>query len=190
MIAAPSRSGLPSGAASTGRIADATRLSFEPVFDAVFSNAALHWVTEPTPAIAGVWNALKPGGRFVAELGGAGNVSSIRHAFTQVLGHRGVDAQALDPWYLPTPRAYGSLLEAQGFRVDVNIVFPRPMPLPSDIRCWLEIFAQPFLAGVPESDRPSLIEEVRTLLQPDLLSEAGVWIVDYVRLRVAARKPA
>ena len=171
------------------RIADASNLRFDSIFDAVFSNAALHWIPDPKPVIDGVWTALKPGGRFVAEFGGTGCVASIRDAFGHALGARGIDAQSLDPWYFPTAEEYGARLTAQGFHVDTSILFPRPTPLPSDIRSWLGIFAQPFLSGVPEEDRPSLIDEVRTLLKPQLLTSEGVWVVDYVRLRVAATKP-
>src|SRR5579862_4266048 len=58
-------------------VMDGTKLAFENEFDAVFSNAALHWMRDPDAVIAGVWRALKPGGRFVAECGGAGNVETI-----------------------------------------------------------------------------------------------------------------
>ena len=54
---------------------------------------------------------------------------------------------------------------------------------------WLGIFAQPFLSGVAESDRPRLAAEVRELLEPRLLNAEGTWVVDYVRLRTAAVKP-
>jgi hypothetical protein len=139
--------------------------------------------------IANAWNALRPGGRFVAELGGAGCVATIREALVSELSGRGIDAQRLDPWYFPTPAEYGAHLESQGFRVDLNILFPRPTPLPSDMRSWLEIFAQPYLGSVVESDRQSLIDAIRTRLEPQLLNADDVWVVDYVRLRVAATKP-
>ena len=171
------------------RIADASELNIDGLFDGVFSNAALHWIKDPRPVIANVWNALRPGGRFVAELGGAGCVATIREALVSELSGRGIDAQRLDPWYFPTSAEYGAHLESQGFRVDLNILFPRPTPLPSDMRNWLEIFAQPCLGSVVESDRQSLIAAVRTRLEPQLLNADGVWVVDYVRLRVAATKP-
>ena len=170
------------------RIADASELSIDGLFDGVFSNAALHWIKNPGPVIANVWNALKPGGRFVAEFGGAGCVATIREALVLELSGRGIDAQGLDPWYFPTPAEYGACLESQGFRVDLNIIFPRPTPLPSDIRCWLALFAQPYLGSVAESERQSLVEAVRTRLEPRLLNADGLWVVDYVRLRVAATK--
>lgn len=171
------------------RIIDATHLEFDGVFDAVFSNAALHWMPDADGVIAGIWTALKPGGRFVAEMGGAGCVLSIREAFRLALGQRGVDSHELDPWYFPTAEEYAARLEARGFSVDSISLFPRPTPLPSDIRSWLQIFAQPFLHGVEEKDRSVLLEEVRTLLEPRLLNAEGVWVVDYVRLRLAATRP-
>jgi SAM-dependent methyltransferase len=159
------------------------------LFDAVFSNSALHWISDADSVITGVWTALKPGGRFVAELGGAGCVLSIREAFQLVLGRRGVDARTLDPWYFPTAAEYTARLETRGFTVNSVSLFPRPTPLPSDVRSWLRIFAQPFLDGVEESERSLLVEEVRTELEPRLLNAQGVWVVDYVRLRLAATKP-
>ena len=171
------------------RIVDATQLQFDSVFDAVFSNAALHWISDADSVITGVWTALKPGGRFVAEFGGAGCVLSIREAFQAVLGRRGVDARTLDPWYFPTAAEYTARLETRGFTVNSVSLFPRPTPLPSDVRSWLRIFAQPFLDGVEESERALLVEEVRTELEPRLLNAEGVWVVDYVRLRLAATKP-
>jgi len=171
------------------RVEDASTLSVDGLFDAVFSNAALHWIKDPQPVIVNVWNALRPGGRFVAEFGGAGCVATIREALAVELSERGVDAKHLDPWYFPTTEDYGARLESQGFRVDSNILFPRPTPLPSDVRIWLEIFAQPYLNSVVEPDRMSLIEAVRTRLEPQLRHAKGAWVVDYVRLRVAATRP-
>ena len=172
------------------RIADVSELSLDGLFDGVFSDAALHWTKDPQPVIANVWNALRPGGRFVAEFGGAGCVATIREALASELSGRGIDVHSLDPWYFPTPEEYGARLESQGLRVDLNILFPRPTPLPSDIRSWLEIFAQSYIRRVAEPDRPSLIDAVRTRLEPQLLNVDGVWVVDYVRLRVAATKPS
>ena len=91
------------------RIADASNLSVDGVFDAVFSNAALHWVKDPQPVIVNVWNALRPGGRFVAELGGAGCVASIREALATELSERGIDAKTLDPWCFPNTEEYGTV---------------------------------------------------------------------------------
>ena len=99
------------------RIGDASNLNIDGHFDAVFSNAALHWIKDPQPVIANVWNVLRPGGRFVAELGGAGCVAKVREALTSALSERDVDATSLDPWYFPTAEEYGDHLESQGFRL-------------------------------------------------------------------------
>jgi trans-aconitate methyltransferase len=170
------------------RILDATDLVFDQEFDAVFSNAVLHWIPDADGVIARVWNALKPGGRFVAEFGGADCVASIRAAFTEALGRRGVDAASLAPWYFPTADAYRDRLESRGFRVDLISIFPRPTPLPTDIASWLRIFAQPFLAGVASDDQAALVDEVRGLLEPTLRNNEGTWVVDYVRVRTAATR--
>ena len=170
------------------RVADAAALGFDDEFDAVFSNAVLHWIKDADAVLHGVHRALRQGGRFVAEMGGAGCVDSIRAALQTALARRGVDAASLDPWYFPTADDYRARLEAHGFAVDLLTLFPRPTPLPSDVTSWLDIFAQPFLAGVTPGERPALRDEVRTLLEPRLRNADGTWVVDYVRLRMAATK--
>ena len=170
------------------RIIDATVLPFDQEFDAVFSNAVLHWIQDAKAVIDGVWRALKPNGRFVAEFGGAGNVESFREAFHSALNARDIDSSAADPWYFPTTKQYQALLEAHGFSVRSIKLFPRPTPLPGDITHWLELFAQPFLKTVNAADRPTLIQELRTQLKSKLQGSDGIWIVDYVRLRFVATR--
>jgi len=114
------------------RVADATALAFDAEFEAVFSNAVLHWIRDPDAALAAIRDALAPGGRLVAEFGGHGCVASIRTAFGEGLARRGIDADALNPWYFPTAEEYRDRLEANGFKVDSIRLFPRPTPLPSD----------------------------------------------------------
>ena len=172
------------------RVADITALDFDGEFDAVFSNAALHWVTRPDTALAGIRRALAPGGRLVAELGGWGCVAAVRGALAIALGRRGIDAEACDPWYFPTAAEYRARLEAHGFAVDSIRLFPRATRLPSDLTDWLQTFAQTFLAAVPAGDRPAVCAEVRRRLEPRLRGGDGVWAVDYVRLRVAATTTA
>ena len=138
--------------------------------------------------IASVHRALKPGGRFVAEFGGAGCVETVRTALIAAADRRGLDGAALDPWFFPTEAAYRALLEAHGFTVRAMALFPRPTPLPGDITDWLETFAQPFLGAVPEHDRGAFIQDVRSAVQPALFDPAGGWTADYVRLRFAAER--
>lgn len=171
------------------RIIDARELEFQTEFDAVFSNAVLHWVRDAEGVIAGVWRALRPGGRFVGEFGGHGNVASIRETVADALAARDIDITTVDPWYFPTADQYQSRLESGGFSVDSSQLFPRPTPLPGDVTDWLQLFAQPFLAAVPNDERPALLEEVRATLAPRIRNAVGVWVVDYVRLRFAATRP-
>ncbi len=97
---------------------DGQNLQFEAEFDAVLTNAALHWMKQPDAVIQGVRQALKPGGCFVGEFGGRGNVSAIETALYTVLKQRGIDAEPLNPWYFPTVEDYQSRLEANGFGVN------------------------------------------------------------------------
>ena len=170
------------------RVADVTALGFDGEFDAVFSNAVLHWIREPDAALAAIHRALAPGGRLVAEMGGHGCVASIRTAFGEVLARRGIDAERLNPWYFPTAEEYRERLDVNAFDVDSIRLFPRPTPLPSDVTEWLKTFAQPYLAGVPDNERPAVLREMRERLDPLLRTPDGGWSADYVRLRFAATR--
>jgi trans-aconitate methyltransferase len=167
----------------------AETLPFKAEFDAVFSNAVLHWIPDAAAVIASVHRALKPGGRFVAEFGGAGCVQTVRLALIDAANRRGLDGAALDPWFFPSEAAYRALLEAYGFTVPTLMLFPRPTPLPGDITDWLETFAQPFLGAVAPAQRRAFIQDVRAAVQPTLFDPARGWTADYVRLRFSAEKP-
>jgi trans-aconitate methyltransferase len=158
-------------------------------FDAVFSNAALHWMKRADEVLAGVYSVLRPGGRFVAEMGGHACVQKIRTALVRALERRGVDGEACVPWYFPTPGDYATRLERAGFRVDSIALFPRPTPLPGDVVRWLETFAQAFTAALPAADQAAYLEEVRRDLEPKLRDASGAWFADYTRLRFHATKP-
>lgn len=171
------------------RVTDAESLDFIEEFDAVFSNAALHWGKQPQKVIEGVWRALRPGGRFVGEFGAHGNVKTICGAIADALRDRGFDFAQQNPWYFPTAQEYRNHLEAVGFRISLIRAFERRTPLPGDILGWLETFAQCFLAPLPLADRHEFLEDVRDALRPHLQDSDGIWFADYVRLRFAATKP-
>jgi SAM-dependent methyltransferase len=170
-------------------VADAARLGFAAAFDAVFSNATLHWVKDADAAIAGVYRALRPGGRFAAELGGEGCVARIRGGLAASLAARGIDAAALDPWYFPPLAEYRRRLEAAGFAVESIEHVERPTPLPGDVRGWLETFAGAFTAALAPGEREAFLAEVEERLRPELCDAGGVWTADYTRLRFRARRP-
>jgi trans-aconitate methyltransferase len=171
------------------RVQSGETLTFSGEFDAVFSNAALHWMQRADAVIDGVWQALVPGGRFVGEFGGFGCVETIKRALVQALDRRGLDGTSAVPWYFPDTKEYGGRLEAKGFRVDSIVLVDRPTPLPGDVLGWLETFAESFTAQVPIRERPGFLEEVRRDLEPRLRRPDGVWVADYVRLRFKATKP-
>ena len=173
------------------RVGDGRRLAFEQEFDAVFSNAALHWMGEPAPVVAGVFRALKPGGRFVGEFGGHGNIAAIRVAVRAVLVARGYRVPSVEENYYPTAAEYRDALQAGGFTVDSCAIVPRPTPIASGMSAWLQTFRGGFIdaAGVPPEKRQQVIEDTRAMLRPILADASGNWTADYVRLRFAARKP-
>lgn len=176
-------------AAARARGIDARRgrgeaLDFVGAFDAVFSNAALHWMPDLGSVFAGIARALRPGGRLVAEMGGAGNIATVRAALEAALGKRGLDSPR--PWVFPEPETVAALLVRHGFAVDSLERIERPTPIPGALSAWLETFAGAHIAAVPAADRARFVEEVRAALRPALHCERG-WVLDYVRLRFAAR---
>jgi SAM-dependent methyltransferase len=168
------------------RVMDGQNLTFSGEFDAVFSNAALHWMRDQQAVLAGAYRALKPGGRFVAEMGGHNNTAAIIVALSAVLARRELDAHRLNPWYFPSAEAYRKKLEQARFTVEEIAIIPRPTTLPTGIEAWLDAFAEDFLGPLPQPDRSRARAEVADLLRPVLMDEAGTWIADYVRLRFRA----
>ena len=170
--------------------ADAANFSFDSPFDAVFSNAALHWILTPEKVIACVWNVLRPGGRFVAEMGGKGNVQAIADAVhgTLAAGDYPIPAKR---WYFPTIGEYAALLEAQGFRATYMIHFDRPTLLEGEdaIGNYIRMYLPETLEGVPEAEQPAFIGHVEDGLRPTLYYDDR-WHADYVRLRFAAARPS
>jgi trans-aconitate methyltransferase len=169
---------------------DGAGLQFNCEFDAVFSNAALHWMkSDPDAVIAGVARALKPSGRFVAEMGGHGCIAAITIAIVAVMARYGIDVRPVIPWYFPTVDDYRARLERCGFVVDYIELIPRPTPLPTNMAGWLEVFAASFFARLPAEQRVAARDEVIELLQLVLCDEQGRWTGDYIRLRFAAHLP-
>src|SRR6266576_697859 len=156
-------------------------LALKRRFAAVFTNAALHWMKQPEMVVQGVANCLKPGGRFVGEFGGKGNVETIRAALHAGLRRRGINPTQVDPWYYPSADEYAHLLEQFGFAVEYIELIPRPTKLPGDILAWLGMFAQLFTNSLSEAKRESFLGEMRSELEPTLMNAAGHWFADYVR---------
>lgn len=172
-------------------LGDATQLKYTAYFDAVFSNAVLHWVTNQERATVSIYEALKLGGRFVVEFGSKGNVRTIATAILNALATAGYASDPLqNRWYFPTLGEYSTLLEKSGFEVTFAAVFDRPTSLEDGeqgLRNWLHMFASPFFEQVPPEKLPALITAIEEQLRPHLFQEE-VWYADYRRLRVVAVK--
>ncbi|GAB6929325.1 class I SAM-dependent methyltransferase [Paenibacillus sp. JCM 10914] len=160
-------------------------------YDAVFSNAALHWMRNAEGVIRSVHAALKPGGRLVAEFGGKGNVEGIYHAIRLVLlDSHGIDAATRNPWYYPSIGEYASLLEAHGFRVRMAYHFDRPTRLSGGadgIRIWLLHFGDHFFDGFTEQQKEDAINSISDITKSTLWNEDSYY-ADYKRLRIVAEK--
>lgn len=172
-------------------VADARNFQVEQLFDAVFSNAVLHWIKEADAAIDCIEKALKPGGRFVAEFGGKGNVGAIVGAILSVLSEIGCQSPAsLNPWYFPSVGEYAGLLEKQGFEVGYAVLFDRQTLLEggdAGMLNWIEMFAGCFFSGLSEEVRSHAIQQVERRLRSTLYRD-GTWMADYRRIRVVAVK--
>jgi trans-aconitate methyltransferase len=175
--------------------ADARRFAFAQPFDAVFSNAVLHWILEAESVVECVASALKPGGRFVAEFGGHGNIQAIRGALHTALEEIGrPEGRLWNILFFPTDSEYAALLERYGFAVESIRLFDRPTRLEEGergMRGWLGMFERGTLERLSEPEREAALTSVERQLRPHLHREAAegpYWIADYVRLRVVARR--
>jgi trans-aconitate methyltransferase len=172
-------------------IADARELGFREEFDAVFSNAVLHWIHEPERALQGIWKALRPGGRFVAEFGGKGNIRAMVAAFDQAMMELGAAKPGeVRPWYYPSVGEYATLAERAGFEVRFITLFDRPTKLsdgPAGLRNWITMFSGDYLAKAGAARQEEFFRTVEDLLRPKFFRD-GDWWADYRRLRLVAFK--
>ena len=166
------------------RVADGANFTVERSFDAVFSNAALHWIHPPAAAVKCIYKALKPGGRFVAEFGGKGNVQQIIEAIARTLVRPDYNL-----WYFPSIGEYSTLLEQQGFQVNYAVLFPRPTKLEgkNGLANWLKMFAKDRFDMVSHASQATLIEGIESELRPSLYRD-GHWWADYYRIRIIATR--
>lgn len=174
------------------QVLDARKLPFHAEFDAVFSNAVLHWIPEPEKVIAGMAQALKPGGRFVAEFGGKGNLQKLIAGFHRAFSALKIrEPEGLTPWFYPSIAEYASLLEIRGLEVRQASLFDRPTKLedgPRGLETWVRQFRHTYLEKMGEPSAQRWIEEVERQCRPHLFKN-GSWELDYRRLRIAAWKP-
>jgi len=169
-------------------VGDGESFRVEEPFDAVFSNAALHWMKQADRVAESVALALRPGGRFVAEFGGQGNVAAIADAVRAALAACGIDAGPRDPWYFPSVGEYANLLERHGFRVEFAALFDRPTPLAdgeAGLATWLDTFGQLYFAGMSPEEKAHAYALAEERARPVLFRD-GIWVADYVRIRIKA----
>jgi trans-aconitate methyltransferase len=170
------------------RLADARHLDFNAEFDAVFSNAVLHWIVPPEAAAGCLFRALRPGGRLVCELGGHGNVAGLLAAIDAAARSVGLDAPAHHNYY-PTIAEYAGVLEDAGFEVTSAALFDRPTPLegPDGLLNWARMFRAPVLEAIPAARHDDFATALATHARPTLWRDQ--WVADYRRLRIVARRP-
>ncbi|HXR32318.1 MAG TPA: methyltransferase domain-containing protein [Verrucomicrobiae bacterium] len=170
-------------------VMDAREISLGETFDAVFSNATLHWIKEPERVIRGIVKVLKPGGRFVAEFGGKGNVAWLMAAAECAWNKLRPGTPLESPWFYPSVAEYAGLLERHGLEVTYALLFDRPTPLEDGergLRTWLEMFGGSLTGKLPMEERERLVEEIERQAHGKLFKD-GQWVMDYRRLRIVAR---
>lgn len=172
-------------------VADARHMHFDRQFDAVFSNAVLHWIVEPELVVRSVAKVLAPGGRFVAEFGGKGNVRRLIDAIDRAYEKFGIERGLEDNvWYYPSVAEYSSLLEGGGLEVRDAKLFDRPTRLQDGekgLEAWLHMFAKFVLDRSPAERQVEFLREIEKQARPELFVN-GNWELDYRRLRIAAWK--
>ena len=170
------------------QLADAHAFSFEQQFDGIFSNAALHWISDPAKVARCISGALKANGRMAVEFGGQDNVrflaQAIETASQEFLGER-----LPHPWYFPSIAAFGTVLEQHGMEVTQAAMIDRPTPLEGadGLRNWVRMFGQHWLTQIPAEQHDVFLERVETIARPNLFRDSR-WFADYRRIRVQARK--
>jgi len=166
--------------------------SLEGSYDAVFTNAALHWCKrDPAGVVRSAKSALRKGGRFVGEMGGLLNVIGVRSAIHHVLKARGIDAKKLDPWFFPSVAEYQHILESGGFQVNHISLSPRITPLPGPLTDWMRTFTRSGILGdMTDEEAEEVMKEAQDICEVDMRDEAGNWHLMYVRLRFVAVLPS
>ncbi len=159
-------------------------------YDAIFSNAALHWILDKEKAVEKLVGNLKQGGRLVLEMGGKDNVGEIINAITGTLKKHNLEKRVSNqPWYFPSIGEYASLLEAHGFRVVYAVHFDRETELKSGngIIDWIRMFGKDFFDGLDEMTVDGMLREIQTSLFATRFYN-NKWHADYKRLRIVAEK--
>lgn len=171
-------------------VMDATKLTYDNEFDAVFSNATLHWIKTPEAVLQSIYKSLKPDGRIVVEFGGAGNVETITTELIQHIQQAGISfTDAQFPWYFPTVGEYTTLLESVGFYVSYAHHFSRPTKLSGEngMRNWLDMFSPSLFEHVDSDVKDAIFNTTIDHLRPKLYDNES-WYADYKRIRVIAFK--
>jgi 2-isopropylmalate synthase len=172
----------------TAHVMSGEDITYNNEFDAIFSNATLHWIPDHQKVIRGVARALKENGRFIGEFGGSGNIQTLIEAMSEVASRSSAIQRYRNPWYFPTDKEYREALEQNGFKVDYIELIPRPTPLKSGIQQWLKIFANHAIASMPPETEQSFLADVEKKVTSKLYSDQEGWQADYVRLRFIAQK--
>ena len=170
------------------RVLSAEKIDYYRQFDAVFTNAVLHWVDDIDTVVTNVYQALKANGRFIGEFGGKGNIKALISQMSATFQEFPEFGEFNNPWYFPSTEEFALVLERTGFQVQYIKLIPRPTPLKNGIENWLDIFANNITNYLNSKQKKIFIAEVINKLRPLIFSETEGWVADYVRIRFKAIK--
>lgn len=173
----------------TFKLANASEMNYADEFDGIFSNAALHWMTDASTVAANMARALRPAGRLVFEMGGKGNIYTIEKTIVDTLQSRSSEPLVDRRNYFPSVAEYASVLEGYGFEIRLATLFDRPTPLSGEggMEDWIRQFKWYYFDNLEPKERKVLLAEIIEKLRP-LLYRDGEWTADYRRLRMIAVK--
>lgn len=171
------------------RLANAESMMFNEEFDAVYSVSALHWMRHLDQVAESIMRALKPGGRFVGELGSRGSIVKIIAAIRQVMLENGIEMESVRSWYFPSVSEFAAVLERAGFAIRSIELIDRPTVLPGDVRDWMKMFGRHYMDAWDPSEHDRFLDAIRDAAAPAMVNEQGEWVADYRRLRFLAVKP-
>ena len=168
--------------------ADATNFSFPEPFDAVFSNATLHWISDAEAAVKCMAQALKSGGRLVVEFGGKNNIANIMNALGAALTELGIAGMSR-AMYFPSIGEYAPWLEKYGLEIKQAFLFDRPTKLDGEdgMKNWLRMFAVMKTEKLSEELRETAFALAEKKLRSVQYID-GQWYAVYRRLRIVAHK--
>jgi len=171
---------------------DASELTFDSEFDVVFSNAALHWIKAPEPALKGIFRSLKPGGVLLAQFDGKGNIEEVLKIVYSMLDDKKWSPYFTDfvfPCGYYGPEEYGGWLKNAGFSKKRLEMISKDMVLDGEkgVYGWIASTWNPYTQHVPGELKENFINELVThIVNNNPPDDKGDIHINMKRLKIEA----